>query len=172
MGERAGGVFVVARGVFFGAVGALLVILGAYRFFAYSRTVFVIYGVLLLIAVTLTRASFRLVGDFMQRQRQSGRRVVIYGAGDASGLVVREIVSRSTDVRIVGFIDDDPRKAGMRVMGYPVLGGYSALQVLLKASSIDSVVISARRLAPERLNNLIVVCTDHNVELSRVSVAF
>ena len=30
---------VVARGVFFGAATALLVILGVYRFFAYSRTV-------------------------------------------------------------------------------------------------------------------------------------
>jgi UDP-GlcNAc:undecaprenyl-phosphate GlcNAc-1-phosphate transferase len=163
---------VVARGVFFGTAGALLVILGAYRFFAYSRTVFAIYAVLLLIAVTLTRASFRLVGDFMQRQRQSGRRVVIYGAGDAAGLVIREILARSSDVRILGFIDDDPRKAGIRVMGYPVLGGYSALLVLLKAASVDGVVISARRLAPERLNNLTLVCTDHNVELSRVIVAF
>ena len=67
---------VVARGVFFGTVGAQLVILYVYRFFSYSRTVFAIYAVLLLIAVTLSRASFRLVGEFMQRQRQSGRRVV------------------------------------------------------------------------------------------------
>jgi UDP-GlcNAc:undecaprenyl-phosphate/decaprenyl-phosphate GlcNAc-1-phosphate transferase len=163
---------VVARGVFFGSAGALLVILGVYRFFAYSRTVFGIYAVLLLIAVTLSRASFRLAGEFVQRQRQSGRRIVIYGAGDAAGLVIREIVSREADTRLIGFIDDDPRKAGTRVMGYPVLGGHSALTVLVNAASVDAVVISARALVPERMNNLRVLCAHHNVELSQLRVGF
>src|SRR4051812_41782608 len=40
----------VAKGVFVGAVSAQLVILYIYRFFSYSRTVFVIYGILLLLA--------------------------------------------------------------------------------------------------------------------------
>jgi UDP-GlcNAc:undecaprenyl-phosphate GlcNAc-1-phosphate transferase len=163
---------VVARGVFFGAGSALLIILGAYRFFAYSRTVFAIYGVLLVMAVSLSRTSFRLVGEFVQRQRQSGRRVVIYGAGDAAGLVIREIVASDRDVRISGFIDDDPRKAGIRVMGYPVLGGYSALTVLVNAASVDAVVISARTLTPERANNLKVLCGAHRVSLSRLRVGF
>jgi UDP-GlcNAc:undecaprenyl-phosphate/decaprenyl-phosphate GlcNAc-1-phosphate transferase len=161
---------VVARGVFFGVTSALVVILGVYRFFAYSRSVFAIYAVLLLIAVTLSRASFRLVGEFMRRQRQSGRRVVIYGAGDDGGLVIREILSSVDDVKILGFIDDDPRKAGVRVMGYPVLGGYSALTVLLTASSIDAIVISSIAISPERLNNLSVLCTEYAVQLSRLRI--
>ncbi|HUK32963.1 MAG TPA: hypothetical protein VLV86_03570, partial [Vicinamibacterales bacterium] len=56
----------VAKGVFLGTVGSLLFILVVYHFFAYSRTVFAIYAVLVLIAVTLSRASFRLVGKFVQ----------------------------------------------------------------------------------------------------------
>jgi UDP-GlcNAc:undecaprenyl-phosphate GlcNAc-1-phosphate transferase len=163
---------VVARGVFVGVALSLLVILGAFRFFAYSRTVFAIYGVLVLIAISLSRASFRLVGEFMQRQRHSGRRVVIYGAGDAAGLVIRELVVAGGDVRIAGFIDDDPRKAGIRVIGYPVLGGYSALTVLMKAGAVDAVVISARTLPPERMNNLEVLCNEHRIALTRLRVSF
>jgi UDP-GlcNAc:undecaprenyl-phosphate GlcNAc-1-phosphate transferase len=133
--------------------------------------VFVIYAVLLLIAMMLTRASFRLVGEFVQRQRQSGRRVAIYGAGDAGGLVVRELLNQDGDeVRIVGFVDDDPRKAGIRVMGYAVLGGYSALTVLIKAASIDEVVVSARTMPPERLNNLQVLCAESRIRLARLHV--
>ena len=161
----------VAKGVFLGTIIAQVTILYLYRFSAYSRTVFAIYGILILIAVVLTRASFRLVGEFAQRQRQSGQRVAIYGAGDGGALVIRELLSRdSKDARILGFIDDDPRKAGSRVMGYPVLGGYSALAVLVKAASVDSIVISARHVPGERLNNLEVLCSECNVSLSRLRV--
>jgi UDP-GlcNAc:undecaprenyl-phosphate GlcNAc-1-phosphate transferase len=161
---------VVARGVFFGVAAALVAILGILRLYAYSRTVFAIYGVLLLLAVTLSRASLRLVGEFIRRQRPSGRRVVIYGAGDAGSVVIREILASGGDVRIAGFIDDDPRKAGLRIMGYPVLGGYSALTVLLNAASIDAVVVSTRSLSPERLNNVEVLCAQQHVELSRLRI--
>jgi UDP-GlcNAc:undecaprenyl-phosphate/decaprenyl-phosphate GlcNAc-1-phosphate transferase len=161
---------VIARGVLFGTVGAQLFILYVYHYFAYSRTVFAIYGILLLMAATLSRASFRIVAEFAQRQRQSGRRVVIYGAGDAGGLVIREVLSGDGDVRLLGFVDDDPRKAGIRVMGYPVLGGYSALGVLVKAASVDAVVVSARNMSPERLNNLEVLCSNQGVQLSRLRV--
>jgi UDP-GlcNAc:undecaprenyl-phosphate GlcNAc-1-phosphate transferase len=161
---------VIARGVLFGTIGAQVFILYVYHYFAYSRTVFAIYGVLLLMAATLARASFRIVGEFAQRQRQSGRRVVIYGAGDAGGLVIREVLSGDGDVRILGFIDDDPRKAGIRVMGYSVLGGYSALSVLIRAASVDAVVVSARTMPPERLNNLEVLCSTSGVRLARLRV--
>jgi UDP-GlcNAc:undecaprenyl-phosphate GlcNAc-1-phosphate transferase len=162
---------VVARGVVFGTCAAVFAILFIPYFLTYSRTAFAVYAVLLAVAVTLSRASFRLVGEFMQRQRQSGRRIVIYGAGDASGLVLRELLARDGEnVRIVGFIDDDPRKAGIRVMGYAVLGGYSALAVLINAASVDAVVISARAMPPERLNNLQVLCAGANVGLTRLRV--
>jgi UDP-GlcNAc:undecaprenyl-phosphate GlcNAc-1-phosphate transferase len=162
----------VAKGVFLGTVCSQLIILYVYRFSSYSRTVFAIYGILILTTVTLSRASFRLVGEFMRRQRQSGRRVIIYGAGDGGTLVLRELLAQDEDnVRIVGFIDDDRRKSGIRVQGYPVLGGYAALTVLLNSRSVDSVVVSARRMAPERLNNLEVECAECQVALSRLQIA-
>jgi len=162
---------IIARGVFFGTCAAVVAILFIPYFLTYSRTAFGIYAVLIVMATTLSRASFRIVGAFMQRQRQVGRRVAIYGAGDAAGLVLRELLARDGEnVRIVGFIDDDPRKAGIRVMGYAVLGGYSALAVLVKAASVDAVVISSRSMAPERLNNLRVLCTDASVGLTRLKV--
>jgi len=161
---------VVARGVFYGTVAAELFILYVYHFVSYSRTVFAIYAVLLLMAVTLSRASFRLLAEFVRRQRESGTRTVIYGAGDAGGLVVREVLARDPTARIIGFIDDDPRKAGIRVVGYPVLGSLSALMVLVKAAAVDQIVVATRRLPPERLGNLQVLCGEHGVSLSRFRV--
>ena len=61
---------VMARGVFVGVVTSQLAILYLYRFFSYSRAVFVIDAVLLMGSMTLSRASFRLVGDFLNRYRK------------------------------------------------------------------------------------------------------
>jgi FlaA1/EpsC-like NDP-sugar epimerase len=162
---------VIAKGVFIGALTGQLIILYLYRFTSYSRAVFVVHALLLLVAVTVSRASFRLVGEFVQRQRRTGHRAVIYGAGTGGTVVIHELLTRSDgDVRIVGFIDDDPRKIATRVQGYPILGGYSALTVLLKSASVDTVVISARTMTPERVNNLEVMCSDAGVRLLRLRV--
>jgi FlaA1/EpsC-like NDP-sugar epimerase len=160
----------VAKGVFVGAVSAQLVILYIYRFFSYSRTVFVIYGVLLLLSVTLSRASFRLVSEYIQRRRNTGMRVVVYGAGDGGTLVMRELQSRSDPVRLLGFVDDDPRQIGIRVHGFPVLGNFGALVDLIRQHAVDRVIISDSQLAADRMADLRALCAQHGVALTRLLV--
>jgi UDP-GlcNAc:undecaprenyl-phosphate GlcNAc-1-phosphate transferase len=160
---------VVAKGVFLGAVSAQLIILYAHKFFSYSRAVFVIYSVLLLLAVTLSRASFRLVGEYILRKRQSGLRVVIYGAGDGANLVMRELQNGNEPVRLLGFVDDDRRKIGIRVHGFPVLGAFGALAELIGQGGVDRVVISDARLEGEPLTELRALCSRHGVALTRLT---
>jgi len=159
---------VVAKGVFLGVVTAQLVILYVYRFFSYSRTVFAIYGVLLLLAVTLSRASFRLVGEYIQRQRNAGRRVVVYGAGDGANLVMRELQNGDEVVRLLGFVDDDPRKVGIRVHGFPVLGDFGTLVELVRHGGVDRIVIGDAHFDAQRLSDLRGLCAQHGVALTRL----
>jgi len=161
---------VMARGVFVGVVTSQLAILYLYRFASYSRAVFVIDAVLLMGSMTLSRASFRLVGDFLNRQREAGQRVVVYGAGDGGTLAIRELQKRVKALRIVGFIDDASHKTGTRVLGYPVLGGLERLERLIDTGSVDMVVIGARSIDPERIRNLRVACASHGVALTRLTV--
>ena len=57
------------------------------------------------------------------RAARNARSVLIVGAGDGGRLVQREII-RNPDLglRPVGFVDDDPRKANMRIQGARVHG--------------------------------------------------
>jgi len=159
---------VVAKGVFLGVTSAELVILYVYRFFSYSRTVFAIYAVLLLLAVTLSRASFRLVGEYIQRRQTTGRRVVVYGAGDGGMLAMRELQSPADSVRLLGFIDDDPGKIGISFHGFPVLGNFETLRGLIFDGGIEQVVIGARSLDRNRLLELRTLCARHGVALTRL----
>jgi UDP-GlcNAc:undecaprenyl-phosphate/decaprenyl-phosphate GlcNAc-1-phosphate transferase len=163
---------VIAKGVFWGLLAIVGVIGFAYRFQGYSRGVFVIYAAILLIALSGSRASFRLISEFVQRRR-SGERLIVYGAGDGGALALRELLSGGrTAYRVLGFVDDHPAKQRTRVQGYPVLGGYEALAVLAAERAVDAIVVSAREIGPERLRQLEELCTANGITLSRLHVTF
>jgi UDP-GlcNAc:undecaprenyl-phosphate GlcNAc-1-phosphate transferase len=162
---------VIAKGVVLGTAGAQLVIVYLYHYFSYSRTVFLIYAVLLMMLTVTSRASFRLLGEFMQRQRTSGRRAVVYGAGDNAQIALRELNARdATAFRILGLIDDDPKIARMRVQGYSVLGDYSALKLLITTNSIDAVILTRYLLDVARLTELKDLCDAHDVAMLRLHI--
>jgi UDP-GlcNAc:undecaprenyl-phosphate/decaprenyl-phosphate GlcNAc-1-phosphate transferase len=162
----------MAKGVVGGTAGSTLVILYLYRFQQYSWTLFVIYAIVLFLAIVCSRASFNAIGEALQRRRQGGRRIVIYGAGGGGAMAVRELLSDPDhDVRIVGFIDDDPNKRRTRVRGYPVLGTGDALPSLITSADIDVVVLSMRSIDEARKAALEALCAQHDVLLTRLYVA-
>ena len=158
-----------AKGVFFGTLTSVFLIVYLYRFENYSRGVFVIYGALLLLLLGGSRASFRLISEFAHRRRQGGQRLIIYGSGDGAATAVRELLGRTGQgYRMLGFIVDDPNMSRVRMQGYPVLGNYDALVSLVSNSAVDIVVITAHLMDAERLESLQRLCTQHNVSLARL----
>jgi UDP-GlcNAc:undecaprenyl-phosphate GlcNAc-1-phosphate transferase len=161
-----------AKGVAVGTVAIVTTIVFLTRFESYSRGVFVIYAAIVLLALIGSRASFRLMSEFIRRRR-AGDRLVIYGAGDGGSVVVRELMGdEHRRYRILGFIDDDPAKQRLRVQGYPVLGGYETLEVLAAEHAVDAVVVSAREMAPAKLQQLEELCAANAIALSRLQFKF
>jgi UDP-GlcNAc:undecaprenyl-phosphate/decaprenyl-phosphate GlcNAc-1-phosphate transferase len=163
-------VVVLGKGVLAGVVGSQLLLLYLYRFQSYSRAVFVIYAALVVLALTVSRGSFRLVGEFVSRRHSTGRRCLIYGADDGGALAVRELVGSPQPYRVVGFIDDNPLKRRLRVLGYPVLGDLTALASLVSSNAVDAVVVSSQAIDIGRLQTLEELCRRHGVELLRLRV--
>jgi UDP-GlcNAc:undecaprenyl-phosphate GlcNAc-1-phosphate transferase len=161
---------VFAKGVLLGTVGAIVIILFAYRFANYSRAVFVIDAALLMLALVGSRASFRLVGEFIMRRRSVGQRCVVYGVGGATLATIREAFGASMVPKIIGFVDDDATKKRTRVGGYSVLGGYMDLLAMVQRRAIDCVVLNTHLVDVERLRELERACHDHEVELLRLHV--
>src|SRR5207247_6195851 len=129
-----------------------------FGFSSYSRGVFVIYASLLMLLLSGSRASFRLIGEFVRRRR-AGARLVIYGAGEAGSLVVREMLGDSGEpYKMLGFIDDDPAKQRLRLQGYSVLGDERVLLKMIGEGAIDIVVISSRHFDRTRLRTIEEAC--------------
>jgi len=158
---------VFAKAVLLGTALIVIALVFLYRFESYSRGVFVIYAALLMLMLTGSRASFRLIQEFVQR-RQPGNRLVIYGAGDGGALAIREVLNdQTTRYSMLGFVDDDADKMRTRVQGYPVLGGYETLVALLTAGAVDTVAISMRAVSLAKKRELEELCADNNVALLR-----
>jgi UDP-GlcNAc:undecaprenyl-phosphate GlcNAc-1-phosphate transferase len=161
---------VIAKGVLAGTVSIELALLYLFRFESYSRGVFIIYAALLMLVVTGSRASFRLIGEFVRRRRETGQRLLIYGAGDGGSIAVRELMGHAVNqYRMLGFVDDDPAKRGIRVQGYPVLSGYAGLVSLIEGGAVDRVVLSTRAIPPSRVQELETLCAQYGVALCRLS---
>jgi UDP-GlcNAc:undecaprenyl-phosphate/decaprenyl-phosphate GlcNAc-1-phosphate transferase len=158
------------KGVVLGTVAAQIVILYLYRFESYSRAVFVIDAALLMLLLSGSRASFRLVAEFILRRTSLGRRCVIYGTGGASLGTIREAFGADVTLKIVGFIDDDPLHRRMRVSGYSVLGDYAQLLGMIERRDVDCVVLNTPVVSVERLQELEQRCGAHEIDLLRLHV--
>jgi len=71
------------------------------------------------------------------------RNVLIIGAGISGSQLAATIQQQpNSGLRLVGFVDDDPRKAGARVEGVPILGTSQALPRLVKEHAVGLVVMA------------------------------
>ncbi len=157
----AGDLLTYFKGVTLGTVCSVIMLVYLYRFTGYSRSVFIIYAMALLLLLASSRYSFRVIGEMADRRRPGTQRVAIYGAGEGGALLVRELWRNPKyDYRIIGFFDDDLSKAGKRLDGLPVLGGIERLPTVLVECGVDLIIVSTRKLEAERLNALRHICYD------------
>jgi UDP-GlcNAc:undecaprenyl-phosphate GlcNAc-1-phosphate transferase len=161
-----------SKGVTAGSVLSVGAILLLYRFQNFSRTVFVIDAILLLLMLVVSRMAFRLIREILPHKTAfDGRRVLIYGAGDGGEMVLRELRNNSEwNLRPVGFIDDDPMKKGKVINGLTVYDANGSLVEICREKSIDEILISSGKISNASLNKLRETCRDEDIGLKRAQM--
>ena len=118
----------------------------------YPRSVFIVDSMLLIFMM----GGLRLIGRIhRERRRSRGQKaVLIYGAGDAGEMVVRDM-NRRLGSRPIGFIDDDPGKIGQRIHGVMVLGGRDRLAKVIAEERPDEVLVAIPRAEPAAVRAIV-----------------
>lgn len=153
---------------------ATFALLGAvYGFAMLSRSVFIIDWMIVTLAVGGVRFGFRGLRQYLASKRRSEHRALLYGAGDAGLLALREM-RQNPDLGLtpVGFIDDDPLKQEQHVQGVKVLGTGSELETLCQKHDIDLVLITAVRMTDARRMAIWTACQEADVPCRVFDVRF
>ncbi len=160
------------KGVLLGSLFSVIAILLIYRFQNFSRAVFVVDCLILLLAVMGSRLTFRLFREMLPTAHFiDGRRVLIYGAGDAGEMVLRELRNNPKwNYSPVGFIDDDPLKKDKVINGLRVFDSNGTLHDLCTEKDIAEILISSDKISFEKVRDLRSVCREANIELKRAEL--
>lgn len=97
---------------------------------------------------------------------KGGKPVVIYGAGDAGVMVAREMKNHfSTQVNVVGFIDDDHAKRGLKLFGLPILGDRDDLVNIVDKYGIERIILAIPSAEGKQIKEVVDVCKETTAEL-------
>ncbi len=161
-----------AKAVVAGSLISLAIVLFKFRFQGFSRAIFVIDALVMLMLLAGSRVAFRFFRQVLPAAGgDKSRRALIYGAGDAGELLLRELLNnRELSYAPVGFIDDDPKKQGKVIHGFRVFGGNGMLGKIVSDHQIEQLLISTPRISETRLAEIVRECEVHNIELKRMSI--
>ena len=109
------------------------------------------------------RLVWRLIFEddlFNSASRQGkARQLLFVGAGSAGNMAAREFKRKNAgNMRVIGFVDDDPSKRHVQIQGYPVLGTVNDLPLLVRRHNVDEVVISIARVSRDVIRRVIMLC--------------
>jgi UDP-GlcNAc:undecaprenyl-phosphate GlcNAc-1-phosphate transferase len=148
---------IIARAVVAGATVSTIVVFLMYWFRGPSRAVALLNLLLLLIFVSVSRLSFRMLKALIVGRANidpDATPVLIYGAGDGGELLIREILNNPEHrYSPVGFVDDDDRKAGKLIHGYRIFDS-NDLPGLIRTYGISEVLISSFKVPEAKLDML------------------
>ena len=150
----------------------LAVILYVSRFEGYSRAVFIADGVFTFLLTGGLRVGIRF---FYANRTYSPavknkpakincKNVLIIGAGYAGEKLLRELLDNyQSQYKVLGFIDDDPKKQGRSIHGVRVLGGVSDIAGIVERKEAMEIFIAIPSAEGAQIRNIVETCVDCNI---------
>lgn len=131
-------------------------------------SVIIIDGLVSLFLMISSRLGIKTLYFESKNPGKEKTNVVIYGAGEA-GIIAKRTLDRDAAIKykVIGFIDDDPKKQGRSVEGVFVYK-QNKLQELITLNDVESVIISIQQLSSKRKNEITDICLINHARVLHV----
>jgi FlaA1/EpsC-like NDP-sugar epimerase len=105
----------------------------------------------------------------MRKKAAESKNLLIIGAGDCGEKIFREIRDNARLLyNVVGFLDDDPSKLGMKIHGIPVVGCIAEIQRAAKTLGADEALIAIPSATSEQMRKMVEHCKDSGIEFKTI----
>jgi FlaA1/EpsC-like NDP-sugar epimerase len=149
--------------------GGLILMFGPRGF---PRSIYALDFIVCLLGTSGLRLAVRIFQELAlsaQSSKSAEKNVFIYGAGDAGIGLLKEIRNNPKLLyRVVGFIDDQNEKKGLRVAGVPVLGGGEKIAMLAERHKISTILIAIPSATGAAMTRILQLCHTARAECKTV----
>jgi FlaA1/EpsC-like NDP-sugar epimerase len=164
--------WLLAKACFLSTLLILAIILYVSRFEGYSRVIFIADGFFTFLLTGGVRIIIRsyYAAYVSPKIIQSPlakmilKKVLIIGAGAAGEKILREIFENyQLHYKVVGFIDDDPKKQGRSIHGIRVLGNVENIVKILEKKDVQEILIAIPSASGDQIRNIVEACRNGNI---------
>jgi FlaA1/EpsC-like NDP-sugar epimerase len=157
----------IAKAVMVSSGFIIMYILFLKRFEGFSRSVFFMDGVFTFLLICFHRGTIRYLLQnndltlwFARDDEKKGKkRLLLIGAGAAAEKVIREIRDNvSVPYEVVGLVDDDPKKHGLKIHDIPVVGGVDKLLECIVRTRAEEILIAVVSATGEQMKRIVDAC--------------
>ncbi|MBU1566212.1 MAG: polysaccharide biosynthesis protein [Proteobacteria bacterium] len=143
------------------------------RFTGLSRSVFFMDGVFTFLLICCHRGTIRYllqnkdltIWFAPNNEKKRKKRLLLIGAGAAAEKVIREIGDNvSVPYQVVGLVDDDPKKRGLKIHDIPVLCGVDKLNECIARTRAEEVLIAVASATGEQMKRIVDACQQSNTK--------
>jgi Undecaprenyl-phosphate glucose phosphotransferase len=135
----------------------------------FSRLVFLYFGLLSFLSLSLSRIFFKKYYISLQKKHLLSERVLIVGARDLAQGVAGTIHKHpELGLVIVGFLSRLPQKVGTQIKGIDVLGVYEEIDQVIQSHGIHLVIFAMPLTAHQKLEELLSRIRDEMVDIKIV----
>ena len=154
----------------------LVVIFAVVKPFAHTlpRSVEMMDFILTALLIAGARLAVRLIVERPNRgARLPKHEVLVVGAGSGGQMVVRELqLNPNLGATAIGFVDDDPRKRGMRMLGLKVLGSTKEIEKILDETEPDEAVIAIPSAPGTLRASVVAACREREIRVRTLPTVF
>ncbi|MBN1847598.1 MAG: polysaccharide biosynthesis protein [Deltaproteobacteria bacterium] len=168
------------------SVTILIMMLFVHGISGFPRSIFIIDWVLTLFLISGSRIGVRLFVSFsagdksarllwknffkiLRTHHHQGKKLLIIGAGDCGEKICREIHDNPhLGYQVMGFVDDDPSKANLKIHGIPVMGKMDEVQVLVKKTDAEELLIAMPTVSSRNMRKIVARCEKTGIPFKTV----